>query len=141
MELPLRNDSGLASCNDFNMVITVWKGRTLVLDLKLADARTRTGPVHVLLVDDFEIFRTLVAEILNKQPWYQIVGEAADGLDAVKKAEELQPGLVVLDMGLPGLNGLEVARRIRLCSPESTILFLTANNDPELARAAFASGA
>jgi DNA-binding NarL/FixJ family response regulator len=123
------------------MVNTVWKGRTLVLNSKIADATTHTGSVRVLLVDDFAIFRSLVAEILNKQPEYHIVGEAGDGLEAVKKAKELQPDLVVLDIGLPELSGIEVARRIRVCSPGSAIVFLTSNNDLELARAGLGIGA
>ncbi len=97
--------------------------------------------VRILLVDDFEPCRTLVSLILQDQPGYQIVGEAADGLEAVQRALELNPDLVVLDMGLPGLNGIEVARQIRNCSPGSTILFLTGNHDPEIARQALYAGA
>lgn len=97
--------------------------------------------VRILLVDDFEPCRTLVSLILKDQPGYQIVGEAADGLEAVQRALELNPDLVVLDMGLPGLNGIEVARQIRNCSPGSTILFLTGNHDPEIARQALYAGA
>lgn len=100
-----------------------------------------TASVRILLVDDFILFRTLVSSILTKQPGYQIVGEAADGLEAVQRARELKPDLVVLDMCLPDLNGIEVARRIRRCSPDSTILFLTGINDPGLAREAFSAGA
>jgi DNA-binding NarL/FixJ family response regulator len=97
--------------------------------------------VRILLVDDFDPCRTLVSLILQDQPGYHIIGEAADGAEAVHTAEELNPDLVVLDMGLPGLDGIEVARQIRNCSPGSTILFLTGNHDPEIARQALYAGA
>jgi DNA-binding NarL/FixJ family response regulator len=97
--------------------------------------------VRVLLVDDFKPCRDLVSLVLKQQPGYEIVAEVADGLGAVQKAEELLPDLVVLDVGLPELNGLEVARRICRCSPDTTILFLTANHDTEVAREALRAGA
>jgi DNA-binding NarL/FixJ family response regulator len=100
-----------------------------------------TAVVRILLVDDFEPCRTLVSLILQDQPGYEIVGEAADGAEAVQTAENLNPDLVVMDIGLPGLNGIEVARQIRSCSPGSTILFLTGNHDPEIARQALYAGA
>jgi DNA-binding NarL/FixJ family response regulator len=121
------------------MVNAVSNGRASVLNSKREDPGTVT--VRILLVDDFEPCRTLVSLILKDQPGYQIVGEAADGLEAVQRALELNPDLVVLDMGLPGLNGIEVARQIRNCSPGSTILFLTGNHDPEIARQALYAGA
>lgn len=114
-------------------------GNTFALKAKAEDSGLAT--VSILLVDDSRLFRTLVSSILSQQPGYQIVGEAADGPEAVQRAAELKPNLVVLDMGLPELNGVEVARQIRCCSPDSTILLLTGNNDPELARAALNAGA
>ena len=97
--------------------------------------------VRILLVDDFERFRSFTSSLLRKQPGFQIVGEALDGPEAVQKAEELKPDLVVLDIGLPKLNGIESARQIRLVSPDSKLLFLTGNDDPEVARAALDTGA
>jgi two-component system nitrate/nitrite response regulator NarL len=97
--------------------------------------------VRVLLVDDFEPCRDLVSLVLKQQPEYEIVAEVGNGLEAVKKAEELKPDLVVLDVGLPELNGIEVARRICRCSPNTTILFLTGNHDTEVAREALGAGA
>jgi DNA-binding NarL/FixJ family response regulator len=97
--------------------------------------------VRILLVDDFERFRSFTSSLLRKQPGFQIVGDALDGPEAVQKAEELKPDLVVLDIGLPKLNGIEAARQIRLVSPDSKILFLTGNHDPEVARGALATGA
>jgi DNA-binding NarL/FixJ family response regulator len=97
--------------------------------------------VRILLVDDFERFRSFTSSLLRKQPGFQIVGDASDGPEAVQKAEELKPDLVVLDIGLPKLNGIEAARQIRLVSPDSKILFLTGNHDPEVAREALGTGA
>jgi DNA-binding NarL/FixJ family response regulator len=97
--------------------------------------------VRILLVDDFEWFRNYTSSFLRKQPGFQIVGEALDGPEAVQKVEELTPDLVVLDLGLPTLNGIETARQIRSVSPDSKILFLTGNDDPEVAREALETGA
>jgi DNA-binding NarL/FixJ family response regulator len=97
--------------------------------------------VRILLVDDFERFRNLTSSLLGKQPGFQIVGDALDGQEAVQKAEELKPDLVVLDIGLPQMNGIDAARQIRLVSPDSKILFLTGNDDPEVAREALGTGA
>jgi len=74
--------------------------------------------IRVLVVDDYEPFRRLVCSTVGKVPALQIVGEASDGLEAVRRAEELKPDLVLLDIGLPELNGIEAARRIHKLSPE-----------------------
>jgi two-component system NarL family response regulator len=79
-------------------------------------------------VDDIEPFRSLAGSILGNHPGFQIVGEAKDGQEAVQKARELKPDLVVLDIGLPKLHGIEVAARIRSMSPDSKILFFTLND-------------
>ena len=97
--------------------------------------------IRILLVDDFERFRNFTSSLLRKQPGFQIVGLALDGPEAVQKAEELKPDLVVLDIGLLKLNGIEAARQIRLVSPDSKLMFLTGNDDPEVAREALGTGA
>ena len=117
---------------------SIKEGWTAGLEPKYEDAGQALA--RVLVVDDLELFRTFVSSILKQQPGYEIVGEAADGLEAVQKAREYQPDLVVLDLNLPELNGIEVAQRIRLCSPHSRILLLTANKDSELALCAFDAG-
>jgi len=97
--------------------------------------------IRILVVDDFADLRNFASSQLQQRPDFQIVAEASDGLDAVQKAEELQPDLVVLDIGLPGLNGIEVARRIRVCSPHSKILIASAQHNLEIAEEALRSGA
>ena len=96
--------------------------------------------VRVLVVDDYEPFRRFVCSTLGKRPEWQIVGEASDGLEAVQKAEELQPDLIVLDIGLPTLNGIEVARRIRKLSTESRILVLSQESSADVVQEALSLG-
>jgi CheY-like chemotaxis protein len=79
--------------------------------------------------------------LLQARPEWQVIAEAADGSEAVQKAEELKPDLIVLDIGLPKLNGIEAARQIRQLSPRSKIVFLSQNNDLDVVRAALATGA
>jgi len=100
-----------------------------------------TMPARILVVDDFAPFREFTSTVLKNQVGFQIVAEAADGREAIQKARESRPDLVVLDMNLPFLCGIEVARQIRLCSPDSTILFLSGNNDSEVIEAALQTGA
>jgi len=84
-----------------------------------------TSSIPVLVVDDSEPFRRFVCSIVQAIPNMQIMFEVSDGLEAVRKAEELQPDLITLDIGLPKMNGIEAARQIRKLSPESKILFIS----------------
>jgi len=79
--------------------------------------------------------------MLKEIPELQIAGEVADGLQAVRKADELQPDLIVLDIGLPSLNGIEAARRIRKSSPDSKILFVSQESSADVVREALGTGA
>ena len=79
--------------------------------------------------------------LLRKHPDLQIICEVSDGLEAVQRAEELQPDLILLDIGLPKLNGIEAANRIRRVAPEAAIIFLTENRNKEIIRAALSTGA
>ena len=97
--------------------------------------------VAVLVVDDYEAFRKFICSVLVKDSRLEIVGEASDGLDAVCKAEQLQPDLIVLDIGLPKLNGIEVARQICMRVPQSRILFLTLETSPDVVQEALSTGA
>ena len=92
--------------------------------------------VRVLVVDDFEPWRQQVCSMLQTRPELPVVAEAGDGLEAVQKAQELKPDLILLDIGLPNLNGLEAANRIRQVAPDASIIFLTQNNDKDVVRAA-----
>ena len=96
--------------------------------------------VRVLVVDDFEAWRRFVCSMLRKNPELQVVGEASDGLEAVHKAEQLQPDLIVLDLGLPTLNGIEAARQIRKLAPESKILVLSQESSADVVQEALSSG-
>jgi DNA-binding NarL/FixJ family response regulator len=97
-------------------------------------------PVRVLIVDDFAPWRRLLCSLLLERQELQVVGEAADGLEAVQKTLELQPDLILLDIGLPTLNGIDAARRIRSLAPETKILFLSENYSPDIARGALSTG-
>ncbi len=97
--------------------------------------------VRMLVVDDFEPWRRQVCSILQTQPALRVVAEAGDGLEAVQKAGELKPDLILLDIGLPTLNGLEVATRIRQVAPLTKIVFVTQHGDREFAQSALRVGA
>jgi DNA-binding NarL/FixJ family response regulator len=99
------------------------------------------APVRVLVVDDFEPFRRLVCSTVRNRPEVQVIAEAADGLEAVRMAEESQPDLVLLDIGLPKLNGIAAARQIRKLAPKAKIVFVTQEFSPDVAQEAFRSGA
>jgi CheY-like chemotaxis protein len=81
--------------------------------------QTAGAKVRILVVDDNEPFRRYVCStLLDRQSW-NVIGEATDGLEAIQRAEALQPDLILLDIGLPGLNGLEAARRITKLVPNA----------------------
>jgi DNA-binding NarL/FixJ family response regulator len=93
------------------------------------------------VVDDYKDCRNLVRSLLLIRPEWQIIGEASDGSEAVQKAEELKPDLILLDIGLPSLNGIEAARRIRKLVPESKILFLSQESSAVVVQEALSLGA
>jgi DNA-binding NarL/FixJ family response regulator len=97
--------------------------------------------IRVLVVDDYEPFRRVICSTLGKQPGLQIIGEASDGLEAVQKAEALQPDLILLDMGMPNLNGMGAIRRIRKLVPQSKILFVSQESSVDIVQGALSLGA
>jgi DNA-binding NarL/FixJ family response regulator len=100
----------------------------------------RRSVIRVLVVADFAGHRELIRFLLSENPDFQVVGEAANGLEAVHMAEELQPDLIVLDLHLPGINGLEAARRIRSLSPCSRIVMASMECSDDFVQEAVRSG-
>lgn len=96
---------------------------------------------RVLLADDHGLFREGLAGIIASQPDMQVVGEASDGLEAVVKARELAPDLILMDIQMPGCDGLEATRRIKAERPETTIVVLTVRDDDDKLFEAIKSGA
>jgi len=100
-----------------------------------------TPAIRVLVVDDYEPWRRFIRLALLPHAKLQVIGEVSDGLQAVEKAHQLQPDLILLDIGLPKLNGIEAASRISEVSPASKILFVSENRSHELAQEALRNGA
>lgn len=97
--------------------------------------------VRVLVVDDYEPFRQFVCSTLRKISGLRIVGQASDGIEAIRKAGELQPELILMDIGLPSLSGIEAARRIRQLAPTSKVLFLSQETSRDVVEEALRLGA
>jgi DNA-binding NarL/FixJ family response regulator len=96
---------------------------------------------RTLIVEDHEGVRALLRSLLENETECVVVGEASDGLQAVQRAQELQPDLILLDLSLPKLNGMEAGRRIRKISPQSRIVFLSQDSTPEIVESALRIGA
>jgi len=99
-----------------------------------------TSPIRVLVVDDHEGWRRFICLMLIGLG-LQIVADVSDGPEAIQKAQELQPDLILLDIGLPTLNGIEAARQIQRLAAQTKIVLVTENYSPELAQEAFRIGA
>jgi DNA-binding NarL/FixJ family response regulator len=97
--------------------------------------------IRILLVDDFKPWRAALRSMVEAMEGFRVVSEAGNGLEAIEKAGQLRPNIVLLDIGLPQLNGIEAAPRIRRASPGSKIIFLTQEHDSDIRAAAFATGA
>lgn len=97
--------------------------------------------LRVLLADDHQLFREGLSGILNAQPDFSVVGEAADGLEAVVKARLLQPDLIVMDISMPRMDGVEATRQIMGEQPDATIVMLTVRDEDENLFEAIKSGA
>jgi DNA-binding NarL/FixJ family response regulator len=97
--------------------------------------------LRTLIVEDHEELRALLRSLLENETQCVVIGEASEGLQAVQSAQELQPDLILLDLSLPKLNGIEAGRRIRKISPQSKIVFLSQNPTPEIVESALRIGA
>ena len=95
----------------------------------------------ILVVEDFDPFRQFVVLSLRRRPEFQLIYEASDGLEAVQRSEDLQPDLILLDVGLPRLGGIEAGRRIRKVSPDSKILYVSQELSAEVVQEALHLGA
>ena len=96
---------------------------------------------RILVVDDYKPWLRFISSELQKDSSLQAIGEVSDGQQAVQRAQELQPDLILLDIGLPTISGIQAARRIREVSPASKILFVTETRSPEIAEEALNTGA
>lgn len=97
--------------------------------------------VRTLIVEDYEQYRQFLRLTLQKETEFVVIGEALDGLQALQQAEELQPDLILLDLSVPKLNGMEACRRIRKVSPRSKVVILSQESSPEVVEAALRLGA
>jgi DNA-binding NarL/FixJ family response regulator len=102
---------------------------------------SRPAATRVLVVDDFAPFRQFISSTLETIRNLEIVGEASDGYEAIQKTVELKPDLVLMDIGLPSINGIEAARQIRELVPEARILFLSQESSAEIVLEALSVGA
>ncbi len=97
--------------------------------------------IRVLLADDHSVFREGIAHILNTQPDFEVVGEAGDGLEVLVKALELSPDLILMDINMPGCDGLEATQWIKRELPSVVVVMLTVRDDDEKLFQAIRNGA
>lgn len=105
------------------------------------DANESMSAVRILVADDFAEWRTRICSILQERPEWKVVGEACNGLQAVQMTTELRPNIVLLDIGMPILNGIAAAACIRQVAAGTTIIFVTQDHDADTKTAALATGA
>jgi DNA-binding NarL/FixJ family response regulator len=108
--------------------------------LRFTRGANHLASIRVLVVDDFEPFRQFLRLTLAERPELEIIGEASDGPEAIEKALELRPDLILLDLGLPTINGIVVARRFRELVPESKIIFFSQDPSVDLVEEARSMG-
>src|SRR6266704_6633743 len=99
------------------------------------------GTFRILVADDHEVVRKGLVSLLQAQPDWQVCGEAGDGREAVEKAQQLKPDVVILDIGMPSLNGLIAARQILRIRPDQKILILTITDEEQVVQEVLEAGA
>jgi two-component system nitrate/nitrite response regulator NarL len=114
---------------------------TVKVQFDSGTAGAKVSSVRVLVVEDFVPYLRFISLTLARMCNLQVIGELSDGLEAVQKAEVLKPDLILLDIGLPSLNGIEAARRIRKLSPNSKIIFVSQESSADVVQAALDLGA
>jgi two-component system nitrate/nitrite response regulator NarL len=97
--------------------------------------------ITVLLVDDHTLFRSGIRSLLQRHPEFNVVGEAADGFEGIKRALQLQPQVVLLDLNMPGMSGVETLQLMRQDCPDTAIVMLTVSEDAEDLSVALKAGA
>ena len=102
---------------------------------------TRENPIRILVADDFAEWRVRERSILQARSEWQVIAEVCDGLEAVQRTTELRPDVVLLDIGMPVLNGIEAAKQIRQTAPDTKVIFVTQENDADIRTEALGVGA
>lgn len=97
--------------------------------------------LRILIADDHEVARKGIRALIESHPGWEVCGEAADGREAVKTASRLKPDLVLLDVGMPSLNGLDATRQILAEAPDTRVLILTMHDSEQVVREVLAAGA
>lgn len=113
----------------------------VIVNSKLENTISEQSFVRILVVEDFADWRSYISEKLRDIPRLTVIHFAVDGLEAVRKAAELKPDLILMDIGLPSLSGIEAARKIRTLVPESKVIFVTAETSASVAEEALSLGA
>ncbi|MBI2815621.1 MAG: response regulator transcription factor [Acidobacteria bacterium] len=96
--------------------------------------------LKILIADDNESLRQALKELLELKRGWKVIGEAANGRDAIQKAEQFQPEVVLLDINMPEVNGLDAARQIHQTLPKVRLIILTVHDSPQMIREAFETG-
>src|SRR5439155_18397406 len=99
------------------------------------------GMFRIFIADDHEVVRKGLAALLQAQPDWQVCGEAGDGREAVEKVLQIKPDVVILDIGMPSLNGLEATRQILKANPQARVLILTLHDSDQVVREVLNAGA